>query len=117
MGAIILATCDCGYSSKEMFLGAGMIDHQTRCNFPMYCKNCHSLFEANLYDKKILCTECGTDKVLQYDDKSLYKNGKGGYVFSWSISDVKDAKLLNANYLCPDCGNYNLLFKSCGLFD
>jgi len=120
MGDIVRAVCHCGYSSEEMLIGGGRRDYLTNCNFPMFCKACHSLFEANLYDKKIVCSECGSDNVLSYDDKSLYKESEEGlmtYFYMLGVTPNRKLQLSKAKNLCPKCDHFSLFFGWLGLYD
>jgi hypothetical protein len=115
MGGIVYAHCDCGYCTDWMYLGGGMKNHGTHCNFPHYCEECKILFEANLFERPILCPECGRRKVVSYNNKTLCEH-KGRAIFEWHING-KTLELTNGKYICPDCGNFNLTFSGVGHCD
>lgn len=118
MGSIISAFCDCGYEKPEMFLGGGMSNFTTYCNFPHYCEDCHTLFEFNLFEKNILCPECGSKKVFGYDHKKACKE-EGNVVFSWNVGNEidRELKLTDGKYICPRCKKFNLSFCKIGNWD
>ena len=72
MGALISAKCGCGFE-KRMALGGGMRNHLTYCAFPCYCQDCKSMYVADLFSDDTSCTECGSQNILPYDDKSMRK--------------------------------------------
>jgi len=72
VGSLISAECECGFE-RSMALGGGMRNHLTYCAFPCYCRDCNSLYEANLLSDDTSCTECGSQNILPYDDKSMRK--------------------------------------------
>ncbi len=112
MGSIISAKCNCGFE-KEMFLGGGMQNFTTYCNFPVYCEECRILFESNLFDKEIFCPKCKGTKTIPYDKKCLQR---GTPIFEWNIGD-KTLTLTDGNYLCPKCGSFTMGFVDIGCFD
>jgi len=116
MGSIISARCECGYKKEEMFIGGGFC--HDNINFPHYCLECKILFEANLYDKKILCPECGTSNIIAYDNTKAYKT-KENDLFTWNAEDEIGRKLLltDGKYICPGCGKYSLKFYDDGCWD
>ena len=118
MGSIIGAHCDCGYEKGKMFLGGGMMNFTTQCNFPHYCEECNILFEANLFEKERLCPECGKEKVIAYDDERACKS-EGTVVFSWDVEDEigRKLKLTDGEYICPGCGKFSLTFFDIGRWD
>ena len=116
MGSIITAHCECGYKKEEMFVGGGMRDFGTVCNFPHYCEACKIVFEANLLKKERYCPECGTEKVVAYEDHACRSEEK--IVFSWNAIDLDgELKLTDGWYFCPACGSYRLIFSDVGSWD
>ncbi len=118
MGSIIDAHCDCGYQKGKMLLGGGMMSFTTYCNFPHYCPECNILFEANLFESKMLCPECGDKKVIAYDDERACMS-EGKVIFSWNaMAQIgREVKLTDGEYICPDCGKFNLSFYDFGYWD
>jgi len=106
MGTIQLAKCDCGFE-KEMLIGAGRRDFETRNLFPYYCKECNSIFSGNTYDKVVICKNCESSDVLSYDNPKLVKD-----------LDEETAKnepyFIHKNSLCPQCKGFSLMFKVVG---
>jgi hypothetical protein len=70
MGAIVLANCKCGFE-RRMALGGGMRNYLTYCAFPCYCKDCESMYVSDLFGEDSSCSECGSQNVLPYDEKSM----------------------------------------------
>ena len=57
-----------------MALGGGMRNHLTlHCAFSRcYCKDCKSLYVADLFsDDTSYCEECGSQNTVPYDDNSM----------------------------------------------
>ena len=117
MGTMIVATCDCGFKTDTMYLGGGMCNHTTMSNFPNYCKNCKSLFEANMYDDTIICTNCRSANIVRYDNPYVVKN-LDELIFDWRAPGGKNTlKLSKKNSLCPQCNQFSLKFESVGVWD
>jgi len=47
MGTIIEATCECGYSSGEIWQGAGMLTFTTQDMEPAFCEKCRKVIVLN----------------------------------------------------------------------
>lgn len=87
------------------------------CNFPNYCKNCNTLFEANMYDDDIVCSNCKSNNTVAYNNEYVVKN-LDKVSFDWLAPDgVNTLKLSEKGSLCPQCNQFSLEFKSVGLWD
>lgn len=74
MGQIFTASCDCGYTKDDIYVGGGMLNFQTYDPFPHYCPKCKIIFEGNLRgEEPICCDECGSGDVFSYFDKKICK--------------------------------------------
>ena len=118
MGSMVRGHCSCGYGTEAMMLGGGMRDFTTECTFPYYCEECKILFIANVFQENTCCPECGSEKVVAYDDKKACKS-EGEEVFSWNVKDKigRVLKLTDGKYICPACGKFNLTFTDMGCWD
>lgn len=117
MGTIIKASCECGYETNNMYLGGGMTNHTTVSMFPNYCKDCKSLFQANMFDENIVCQQCRSIDTVPYNNPSLVKD-LSITSFDWN-SGTKNSplKLSRENSFCPNCEKYSLKFVSTGMWD
>jgi RNA polymerase subunit RPABC4/transcription elongation factor Spt4 len=116
MGGIVKAFCACGYK-KELYLGGGMKNFTTYCNFPIFCRKCKLLLEVNLLKKDVVCPICQHFDYLAYDDPSLIKQ-KGNEIFSWNYEKIgRKLVLTDGKYLCPSCGQFSLSFVNVGNWD
>ncbi len=117
MGQMIRAKCNCGFQTDVMYLGGGMMNHTVSCIFPNYCKDCKSLFEANMYDKKIICNKCGSTNTVPYNNSQVVKS-LDDTVFDWSpVQMNEELKLSKNNSLCPQCNEFALEFIFVGMWD
>jgi hypothetical protein len=118
MGAMATATCDCGYS-RDLWLGGGMTNFETMCLFPIYCRGCRTLQQANLLDSPVLCPGCGGSDVLPYDAPELIGETGVGRVFNWNLGkrSRRVLTLSDGRYLCPACQQTQLRFKATGCWD
>ncbi|MFZ4590002.1 MAG: hypothetical protein ACOYN6_03330 [Ignavibacteria bacterium] len=114
-GNIVSATCDCGFKTT-MALGGGKRNFETVCMFPFYCKDCSSLIELNTFNEKYSCDKCNSENVMCYDNDSLRAHKSDVSVFGWNL-DWKSYVLKDDSYLCPQCKEFKLKFKSIGNFD
>jgi len=114
MGTMLQARCKCGYSSKEIFQGSGMIETQKDME-PAYCKQCSHLIVLNYLDPTPLCPHCHSE-VKFYNDHSLQKtlatNNADDNSIQWS-----DFSLPDLEYLCPRCGKMTMKFYVVGNWD
>ncbi|MCX6157601.1 MAG: hypothetical protein NTY74_06465 [Ignavibacteriae bacterium] len=114
-GNIVSAKCDCGFKTS-MALGGGKMNFETVCIFPFYCKDCSSLIELNTFNEKYFCEKCNSENVMCYDNDSLRAHKSDISVFGWNL-DRKSYVLKDDFYLCPQCKEFKLKFKSIGFFD
>ena len=111
MGTIITAKCNCGFDTGEMYLGGGMVSH-TRVNaFPNYCKDCKSLFVANMYNETIICNKCKSSNTVPYNNADVVKNLDE---ISFTLGEFR---LSAKNSLCPECNQFSLEFVFDGMWD
>ena len=118
MGAIVSASCQCGFGEKEMLLGGGMEDWQTMCRFPFYCRDCETLVQLNAFNKARCCANCHGTDLVPYDDESMSESGEGNVFDASTSTEVgRDLVLTDGCYLCPACGKKTLRFERRGLWD
>ena len=117
MGTGVKGYCNCGYKTKEMYLGGGMMNFQTNCTFPHYCQDCDILFEANIYED-VVCTGCQSKNVIAYDDARACRFMENS-VFDWDTKYKigRNIKLSSLNNLCPKCRNFDLNFTMTCMYD
>jgi len=112
MGTCMRATCGCGFKTdKMMLLGRGLYSTSTVNIFPNYCKDCKSIFTANMHDELIFCSHCESPNTVAYNDPYVVKN----------LDEVaftsETFKLSKKNSLCPKCSQFSLEFIFVGLWD
>jgi hypothetical protein len=116
MGFGVLAICKCGYS-KEFLIGGPMYSFVKTCYFPALCRDCGNIVRVNLLAQPPLCVECKSHNVTAYNQPELLGRRGKNVVTSWNM--VEDAsrvlELTDGDYLCPECGEYNLTFEDSGL--
>ena len=71
VGAIIEASCECGYNER-MFLGGGFQDFTERNAFPYLCKECSDIVVLNAMDPEPCCHQCHGTAVTSYSDPSMF---------------------------------------------
>lgn len=118
MGSMINASCECGYE-KNMSLGGGMMNFNTRCNFPFYCEGCNILFEDNIFNEKIICPNCHKGDIYSYDTAKACGSVGEKTVFDWNVGNEIGRKLLltDGDYICPSCHKFSLRFEDVGCWD
>lgn len=118
MGSMVLASCDCGYSA-EMPLGGGMMNFDSLCAFPAYCRDCREMHGVNLLASPVACRRCGGVDVVPYDDESLVGVRGDSEVFSWRVDGLRGhvPRLTDGRYFCPGCRQMGLRFREAGLWD
>jgi len=119
MGSILVAECECGFKSEEMFAGGGMLNFYEVCNAPAICKECGIIFTRNFMStkKNIRCPNC-KKKALYYNDPILHGDKQGEeVVFSWNLPADESFILPHTTYCCPQCRQMNLRFFDVGCWD
>ena len=116
MGSILSASCDCGYTKDEIYVGRTSIISKTNFHFPHYCPKCKILFDGYLPgDTETVCPECGTNDAIVYYDERVCKIEEelpyelNGYTRRLSFKMGK--------CLCPACGKFSLKFDHCISYD
>jgi len=115
MGALLTASCDCGYSAN-LQLGGGMANFETVCLFPVYCGDCRALVEVNILESRINCSQCEGSNIVAYDASELMGEPGEEEVFSWNVRG-RSLSLSNGRYFCPECQQMRLRFEDAGCWD
>lgn len=120
MGSIIMAICECGYSSQHLFVGGGRIDHD-KLTAPAICTKCKTVIERNYLKPPAKCPKCRR-KVKFYNEpvlqSSLKDDSEENNIFEWHMDNPnEDFFLPDTNYLCPVCGQTKMKFLNCGCWD
>jgi Zn finger protein HypA/HybF involved in hydrogenase expression len=121
MGDMLQALCECGFKSKIILAGGGIVNFTHYCGAPAVCLHCQEFLIKNYKKKYSKCPSCGK-KVTFYNDSSLqipvsesYKNHK---IFEWHINNEKvDFQLQDTQYFCPKCRKMTLTFECVGNWD
>jgi RNA polymerase subunit RPABC4/transcription elongation factor Spt4 len=95
MGLSVIATCECGYSSGNIFIGYGMIHRDTVDYHPCLCRQCHEIIKGNMKQLPILCPQCGEEAVPY----ARQQNPFGVWVLCQ-----------DQQHECPVCGKQTLTF-------
>ncbi len=113
MGSTVDAKCICGFQNDNLRIGGGMMNSQSVCHFPVYCKICQSLVTANLLSKTPECSKCKSIEVLAYDNQTLRKQTGKNVVASWNAGGKLGRKLIltDGKYFCPSCQKFSLIFS------
>ena len=123
MGSIIQAKCRCGFESKEIMAGGGMLNFMNTLKAPALCPNCYTFTIRNYFNKYNYCSKCKS-KVIFYNDKKLWKDKNASQdeldsIFWWNTDMFTDEAFVlpNTIYLCPKCREYKMKFYRCGFWD
>lgn len=112
MGSSIRATCQCGFEDDAV-VGAGMLDFEEHCAFPGFCTACRSLITLDLLEPRVQCPDCGSSKVLPYDDPTLNDHSSDEVVESWGAGGRlgRTLELTRSRYFCPRCKRQSMRFE------
>ena len=123
MGSIIQANCECGFKSKLICAGGGMLNFKDTLIAPALCTNCYTFTVRNYLKKYNYCSKCRS-KVTFYNNKSLWKDkdvllDEFDCIFYWNIDTFDDIAFILSNtmYLCPKCREFRMKFYACGFWD
>jgi hypothetical protein len=89
-----------------------MANFETVCVFPCLCENCHSLVQANLLAKVLVCPHCKAANLTPYDDPRLVETPGPRVVAQWNVREQLGRELIltDGNYRCPKCNRMTLHF-------
>lgn len=94
MGTIIKASCNCGYNTKDLFFGAGMMDFDEVSNVPALKNGSSEIVMINHKKKE------------NYPEYSFYTDDfLSGKPNSSQTIDHFNLSLHTDNNLCPKCKN------------
>lgn len=144
MGAILKATCDCGYSGTGT-CSSGRREHGRAFYYPHLCTQCQEVVSPDLLAALVQCPGCGNTELTPYGTVELYKPAPARTWWQrfmwWSVGlDLGSKKKSKATtqlpvdssfcfvqkktfsipreqYKCPKCGDKKLHFQLEALFD
>ena len=129
MGSVLQSMCSCGFESKELSVGGGMMDFEEKCYVPYFCDHCEIVRRINIKTKNpnnisetgirkdIKCSKCRR-KVQYYGEIREYTfDTQNDYVFDWKIDFEQSYFLQDKLYYCPKCKKLNLKFYSVACWD
>jgi len=117
-GAIVSASCPCGYQRERMFLFGGLTNFRTVCRFPALCRSTGAIVLGNLLDPAAGAGDCPASDMAFYNDPSLAPEHPGPAVVSWNLPDGRGvAALFEGGYVCPVCGQRTLTFRHDGFWE
>jgi len=121
MGEIFKAECPCGFKSRDLFVGCGMMDSH-HCNVPLACPDCHVVWVEDLRSEKRTCRKCKTMLYYLHEDGSFIPTDvlrRLKVNFPWDLDcteeDVKS--LPEVCYRCPKCGKMEMRLVHYGCWD
>ena len=121
-GAILNASCPCGFSAPHLFVGGGRANFKTVCRAPAHCPACKKIRLLNWLLPNPRCTDCG-GKTVFYNDPSLREKPRAANdapprtIFTWNTGKKGVFALTDARHLCPACGKMTLIFRQGGRWD
>ncbi len=106
MGKSTDAHCfECGYDT-QLFLGAGMLNHDTYAAWPVKCNECLEVSTANYISEPLICSKCQSTNVIPYTDENLWLgDGDNDSLLQWGGLILTDG-----HYCFPRCRKYELKF-------
>ncbi|MEF3698310.1 hypothetical protein [Desulfolutivibrio sp.] len=117
-GAIVSASCPCGYHRERMNLFGGLTNFRTVCRFPALCRKARAIALGNLLDPAAGAGDCPASDMVFYNDPALAPEHPGPALVTWNLPDGRGvAALFEGGYLCPACGRRTLTFRHDGFWD
>jgi hypothetical protein len=117
-GAIVSASCPCGYHRERMNLFGGLTNFRTACRFPALCRSTRAIALGNLLDPAAGAGDCPASDMVFYNDPSLVPEHPGPALVFWNLPDGRGvAALFQGGYVCPACGRRTLTFRHDGFWD
>ena len=114
IGAILIAQCDCGFRSEELYTGFGFDSFEDIDIQPAACLNCGILLEVDVNQGKAECPICGKE-MRMYDDPWMQEGGEMR-VDENDLSSIIAAQE-RIRYLCPRCKRMSMRFIEVGFWD
>jgi len=130
MGVIIKPYCNCGFTTKEIYLGGGMDTFESKCIIPFYCIDCKKIYSKNIFYKikgsytinhNIKCTNCNSQLIMygyihEFDSREPQFEGIDDTI-EWNPNITTTYYLNRNNLYCPICEKNELVFEELGLWD
>ena len=118
MGAVIEATCPCGYAAKRLAVGAGMITFRVLCEVPALCVRCRAVVNAEVAAAQApVCPRCSASVTPYGEFLSDDRSGHADQVASWNLPHGRHYTLGDHAWRCPRCDERSLFFELTGWCD
>jgi hypothetical protein len=125
MGSILQVRCDCGFTSKDLFVGCGMIE--SPCTVIVACPKCRAIWAMAETRVKRTCRRCGAERII-YNDPANYApsdiadalKGEAPYLVDVieAADQAKDDKPVPImKYRCPGGGRVEMTMEDHGCWD
>jgi hypothetical protein len=113
MGSLLLAQCPCGYTSKGIMYGTGMMllpDGRSPWYEPGICRKCREVVSVATHKDRLKCTRCGCKPEVV----EISRDNSRGILES---AQDPPPESIEQQYECPHCNSLTLVLLDCGCWD
>lgn len=119
MGELYKAECSCGFKSRDLWVGCGMMDTDA-CGLPVACPQCHDIWVEDWKSGKRTCRKCKVALYYLHEDGSFAPAdvlARFKVRVPWGLDDTEEdiEEIPDVRYRCPQCGKLEmtLVFEGC----
>lgn len=121
MGTIFRAECPCGFKSRNLFVGCGIMD-TGRYAVPVACPQCHLVWVVDRKSGKRTCRKCTAALYYLHEDGSFTPADVLARLkvrFPWGLDQAEEEvdELPKVRYCCPQCGKLEMNLVHTGCWD
>ncbi len=121
MGDIFTAKCQCGFKSRELTVGRGMM-HAHPYYLPVACPACHVIWTVDSRRGCRTCRKCHTALYYLHEGGSfipadVLKRLKVDYPWNLDNTEEEVESMPKVRYLCPRRGIFEMALLDAGCWD
>ena len=121
VGQILQAECPCGFKSRDLYVGCGMIGGV--CGVPVACPQCHIVWVEDSKSGKRTCRKCKAALYYLHEDGSFTPAdvlARFKVRFPWCLDETREEDIEytpEVRYRCPNCGKLEMALVGAGCWD
>lgn len=124
MGAIVKGLCSCGYESRELDIGGGMMPGSGD-RVPVCCPDCSSMWAADASRASHPCRRCRGETYRLHEAGNFapadcLTRFRVSYPWDLDCTELDDEEtgpVPDVRYRCPDCGKIEMDLAEYGCWD
>ncbi|MBU4200307.1 MAG: hypothetical protein KKE37_08610 [Verrucomicrobia bacterium] len=121
MGEIFKAECPCGFKSRDLYVGRGMMNAHPY-GVPVACPQCHIVWVTYSRSHRRTCRKCKATLYYLHEDGNfvpadVLKRFKVDFPWDWDCTEEEVESFPEVRYRCPKCGKIEMQLVEAGCWD